>query len=61
MSRTRTLEAAATSFCRLLHNWRKAFFIQRSLKADLAVPFGPGSGLKEYLNELELVGIDKKT
>jgi len=52
---TETIEAAANSFCRLLHNWRKAVYLERALAEDLSVPFGHDSGLEPYLEQLALV------
>ena len=53
---TETFEAAANSFCRLLHNWPKAVFLPRPLATDLSVPFGLDSGIEKYLDQLALVG-----
>jgi len=41
---TETFEAAANSFCRLLRNWPKAVFLERSVATDLAVPICHDAG-----------------
>jgi len=42
---TKTFEAAANSFCRLLRNWPKAVFFGSSVATDLAVTIGHEAGL----------------
>jgi len=55
---TETFEAAANSFCRLLRNWPKAVFLDRSVATDLAVPIGHNAGLAAYLDQLTLVAAE---
>jgi len=56
---TETFEAAANSFCRLLRNWLKAFFLSCSAATDLAVPIGHDAGLAEYLDQHTLVAAEE--
>jgi len=56
---TKTFEAAANSFCRLLRNWPIAVFLSRPVATDLAVPIGHDAGLPEYLDQLKLVAAEE--
>jgi len=56
---TKTFEAPANSFCRLLWNWSQAVALGRSVATDLAVPIGHEACLAEYLDQLTLVATEE--
>ena len=56
---TKTFEAVANLFCRLLRNWPTAVFLSGPVATDLAVPIGHVAGLVKYLDQLTLVAAEE--